>query len=616
MCGIAGILYAEKAVQIADLHQMTTAIAHRGPDGAGHWQSGRIALGHRRLSIIDLSEKGSQPMHYAAGRYTITFNGEIYNYKELRRQLTDRGHRFVSNTDTEVLLALYAEKGAACLSQLDGMFAFAIWDSHRQTLFCARDRFGEKPFYYSFQPGQHFIFGSEMKALWAYGIPKRIKRMRLYHYMAANYISHPTDASDTFLENISKLPAAHYLLVKADLSIEQQCYWQIPPESIGSSRLSFDDSCHQFRELFTRSIQLRLQADVPVGSSLSGGLDSSAVVCLINHLNSGKQFTQKTFSARFPNHPKDEGFFMHEVIRATSVEPHFVYPDYRQLLEQWPKVVHHQEEPVGSASIFAQWCVMQLVKEQNVTVLLDGQGADEQLAGYHYYYSSYWNELAATNPTLYAQEKNAFQQVHFPPKPPKSFFQRYTYGYVLYRLKQLFGIPTAAAPHQAQSLIHPGLLADYAGQSLMPPSELAHHTSTLNNYLYYNTFHYGLEDLLRYADRNSMAHSREVRLPFLSHQLVEFSFSLPAHYKIQNGWTKYLQRKALADIMPDSITWRTDKIGYEPPQQSWLTAKPIAEKMRYYQNYLAQNEIICPKHRAVPEDFWSIFMMGSFLTGE
>lgn len=609
MCGISGIYYSSQPAELSQLKKMTDAIVHRGPDGDGHWLSSdkNVGLGHRRLSIIDLSERGSQPMQYAQGRYTITFNGEIYNYVEIKERLLQKGYQFHSDSDTEVLMALYAEKGENCLADLDGMFAFAIYDEVEKKLFCARDRFGEKPFYYYYEPQRIFAFASEMKALWAMGIPRNIKQNRIYQFLKENYISDPTDAKDTFFENIYKLGAAHYLTIDAKHTLKTNRYWQIDRENMGHNLISFEDACEQFRHLFNLSVKRRLRADVPVGSSLSGGLDSSAVVCCINALNQELKIRQKTFSARFRNFAKDEGKFMKYVINATSVEPHFVYPDYSKMITEWQKFMYHQEEPVGSTSMYAQWCVMRLAKENGVVVLLDGQGADEMLAGYHYYYKTYWAELQRNNMPLYQSEYNAYQALNVP--QVKSFLQRYPWGYVKERLKKLIGSP-AEMESEIKSP-YPLMNPDF-DKFQLPMLEESRENS-LNSYLHFNMLQYGLEDLLRYGDRNSMAFSREVRLPFLSHELVEFVFSLPASFKIQQGWTKYIQRKSLEKLMPPQITWRKDKIGYEPPQQDWFAKEPLKSMLQDYKNKMVAEKIIHPKYEVQEIDKWKIFMMGSFL---
>jgi asparagine synthase (glutamine-hydrolysing) len=410
MCGIAGILnFKGSPIQISQLKVMTDSIIHRGPDGEGHWISsnGEVGFGHRRLSIIDLTAGGNQPMHYAAGRYTITFNGEIYNYIEIREKLVKKGYIFQSNSDTEVLLALYDLKKENCLQDLDGMFSFAIWDDDKKELFCARDRFGEKPFFYTQNSG-YFAFGSEMKEIWALQ-GGRVPNFRMVNdYLRYGYVSNPQKPGFTFYKDIFQLPAASYLKIKNNvLTIEK--YWSIHLEK--RSVLSFDDAMESFRELFTQSIQRRLRSDVAVGSSLSGGLDSSLIVCLVSELLKGKGSNINTFSARFKNFVKDEGKYMQYVIDKTEANPHYIFSESDVLNNEIDKIFHHQEEPFGSSSILVQYQVFELAKKNNVTVLLDGQGADEILAGYTPYYQTFFNELSKNNPEQYQEQLNYFLEI-------------------------------------------------------------------------------------------------------------------------------------------------------------------------------------------------------------
>ena len=341
MCGIVGKLSFDKSIQLRDLKIMTNALLHRGPDGEGHWinKTREIGFGHRRLAIIDLSEEAKQPMHFANSRYTLTFNGEIYNYIELKENLKKKGIKFKSNSDTEVLLALYDEKKEECLQDLDGMFAFAIWDEQEKTLFCARDRFGEKPFFF-YKDSDKFVFGSEMKALWAYGIPRIPNREQVFNYLGYGLVTNPQKKSDTFFKDIYRLEPAHYLIIKKDGKLTKKQYWDIDLNK--KLDISLEQATEKFYELLETSIQRRLRSDVPVGSSLSGGLDSSTIVTIIDKLK-GKNQIQKTFSARFANFEKDEGEYMQAVINACNVEPHFTWLEADELLSQIDKVFYHQK---------------------------------------------------------------------------------------------------------------------------------------------------------------------------------------------------------------------------------------------------------------------------------
>lgn len=593
MCGIVGIITTDKNKQsIEKLKKMTDIIAHRGPDGEGQWisEDGKVGLGHRRLSIIDLSVAGKQPMHYM-DRYSITFNGEIYNYIELKEMCIKQGYRFVTQTDTEVMMALYDWKKEECLQYFDGMFSFALYDAKEKIVFAARDRFGEKPFYYYSVPGNLFAFGSEMKALWAGGFKREFNKRMLYNYLAFNYVDNPSDYSETFFENILRLPHSHYITIDTEtLTHSIKPYWDIDYEKVDYS-ITIDQAKERFSELFYTSVSRRLRSDVPVGSSLSGGLDSSAVVAVIDQLNKGKALKQSTFSAIFPGFEKDESKYINMLLETLNVDPHFTSPDGDTMLNDLGDCFYHQEEPFGSASILAQYEVMKLAKQHNVTVLLDGQGADELLAGYHPFYKEFFNEIKNRNRNLYKKETAAYAALHgnssINPFPRKDliYYARKWSGPAKGQLKKLHG----QYNHFTKPYFSKDFYYTFRNDQYMYPKEAV----TLNHALY-NSVNVGMTQLLRYGDRNSMAHSREVRLPFLYHEMVEFLFTLPAEFKIHDGWTKYIQRLTFEKILPPVITWRKDKIGYEPPQKQWMQKEPIKETIRSVRNDLVRAKILHP----------------------
>ncbi len=593
MCGIAGIISLNpNNISVERIKKMTDIIKHRGPDGDGQWVSddGRVGFGHRRLSIIDLSETGGQPMHYMQ-RYTITFNGEIYNYIELKEQCVRQGYSFHSHSDTEVIMAMYDWKGADCLQYFDGMFAFALYDANAKNIFIARDRFGEKPFYYHIEKGQSIYFGSEMKALWAAGVKREVNPQMLYNYMAFSYIENPADQSETFFENILRLPQAHYINIDiSSLSVSIKKYWDVDPNIIDYS-ISYENAANKFRELFYTSVSRRLRSDVPVGSSLSGGLDSSAVVAVIDDLNKEKQIKQNTFSAIFPGFEKDESKYINLLLSHLNVSPHFTIPDSDTMLNDLADCFYHQEEPFGSASILAQYEVMKLAKKNNVTVLLDGQGADELLAGYPPFYGFFFQELKKTNVPLYKNELKSYYELHNNnvvnpiPKKDAMYYARKWSGPAKNKLKGIYG--------GYKQIVNPYFNKEFYHQYQKKQYILPNQAETLNQFAYQNV-KTGLSQLLRYGDRNSMAHSREVRLPFLSHELAEFVFTLPATFKIHNGWTKYIQRIAFEQLLPPEITWRKDKIGYEPPQKKWMEQEKIKEVILETRKKLVNDKILDP----------------------
>ncbi len=618
MCGIAGYISLHtNEVTAQTLKKMTDIIAHRGPDGDGQWisENGVVGLAHRRLSIIDLSHEADQPMHYV-DRYSIVFNGEIYNYIELKETLLIQGYTFKTQSDTEVLMALYDRDKENCLQWLDGMFAFVLYDKKENTCFCARDRFGEKPFFYSYEKGKKFLFGSEMKCLWEANIDKKVNNRMLYNYLSFGYIENPQDLSETFYEKCTRLPHSHYLKINCTtLEIRIEKYYDIAWQQENHS-ITLPQAKETFKELFYTSVSRRLRSDVAVGSSLSGGLDSSLVVSVIDDLKKGTNQVQKTFSAVFPGFAKDERKYMDYVIAKTKVEPHFVTPNDEDMLQDIEKLSWHQEEPYGSASIYVQYRVMQLAKENNVTVLLDGQGADEILAGYHSYYNAYFNELKIKDKKTHTYQLEKYIALHknnsinsIAKKTIGSYVRKYIPSFETH-LKN-----TRLAYQQIKSpVLHKDFYNTYKKDAFVP---YQFDYKNLNQNLYNTCYEFGLQQLLRYADRNSMAHSREVRLPFLSHELINFLFTLPATFKINEGWTKWIMRETF-DIMPKEIGWRVDKIGYEPPQKSWMENKKIKEKIiegrekfvqhGFFNKNIIQTEVVAPDVNGSNQETWRHLM--------
>lgn len=585
MCGIAGVLSLKPLPDAQlSLQQAVRSLVHRGPEKEAFWsnKTGNTLLGHRRLCIIDLSEAATQPMHYAE-RYTIVYNGEIYNYLEIKKELESKGHRFRSQSDTEVILAAYAEWGTDLLKQLDGAFAFAIWDEKEQTLFAARDRFGEKPFFF-FYGKERLAFASEIKALWPLGVKKELNESMLYNFFTIGYTSNPTDHTETFYHNVQSLPAAHYLtfsLAKNELQLFP--YWQVYIDV--DQKISEQDAIEKFTHLFSESIRKRLRSDVPIGTSLSGGLDSSSIVAFCQNQQAA-QYTHKCFTASFAGFEKDETTYASLVAEQYKLQ-HFTTTISEEevpgLMEQ---VILQQDEPFSSSSVLAQYKVFELAKQQGVTVLLDGQGADEILAGYHKYYKWYWQELYRAKKLNASGERQAAKTLGVT-------------EYFGWKNKAAATLPEFAAAMQQsrktkKAFQHPDLNREFAfrnKRNLYYATPTHHH---LNGALYFNTFVNGLEELLRLADRNSMAHSVEVRLPFLQHDLVEFLFTLPPHFKIHQGWTKWLLRKTVENRLPKEIVWRKDKVGYEPPQKLWMQNKKVQEKILAAKEKLVKEKLLAP----------------------
>lgn len=590
MCGIAGIVSAQTSlVQLPLLKKMADALAHRGPDGEGFWisRSGLAGLAHRRLAIIDLTDAAAQPMHYL-DRYSIVYNGEIYNYIELKTELKKAGYYFISNSDTEVILAAYDYYKEDCVHYFEGMFAFAIWDEVEQTLFATRDRFGEKPFYYRMEKDS-FMFGSEMKALWAAGADKTLDQKMLLNYITIGAVQNPSDKAQTFFKQIYSLPPSHYLQYEArERRLHIECYWHLDKQT--SIKISDQDALNRFDQLLSTSVQRRLRSDVPVGASLSGGLDSSSILYyMLQKLRNARQQYQ-TFSAVFPGFEKDEQPYIQQVVKNLHVPNHTITPDGAGLVDEFEKLIYHQEEPFASSSIYAQYKVYELAAQHGVKVLLDGQGADEMLAGYHKYAHWYLQEMMSQYRFgRLKQERRQLQENKI----------NVNWGYKNVLAAYLPSHASIALEKREFNYIiqHTELHRDFMACIRGREWEGIHKpiVTKLNDILHFNTVQYGLEELLRYADRNSMAHGREVRLPFLNAELVQFVFNLPSRFKIHDGYTKSILRRQMDQKLPHSIVWRTAKVGFEPPQRQWMDSPVVSDYVFEAKQKLVEEKMLKPQ---------------------
>ncbi len=591
MCGIAGIISSNPAAVTKErLKKMADALAHRGPDGEGFYLdndvSGTFAgLAHRRLAIIDLSESAAQPMQFI-NRYVIVHNGEIYNYKELREEFREQGYHFSTQTDTEIIVAAYDYYGKECVHYFDGMFAFAIWDKKEKKLFCARDRFGEKPFFYFFDKAKYqLLFASEMKGLWAAGAHKMVNNRLLFQYLTLGYTSEIHHPEHSFFRDILQLPPGQTLCYNPqEMLLETESYWDLDKES--SYEIGEAEAVEKFRNLFFASVQRRLRSDVPIGTSLSGGLDSSSIVAACTTLP-GHQFTHHSFSCIFPGFEKDESDFVRMIAEKFKLTSHTVSPSAEELISDFQKLCYHQEEPFNSASVYAQFRVFQLAQQHGITVLLDGQGSDEILAGYsrhiHWYLQEFFGRYrhAKTRKELTALRNN---HVDF-----SWSFKNYVAA--LFPALASGQLERKAYTRQKNnSDIHPAFLnQNFEKGSVYKPT-----IDKLNDVLYYDTMIAGLRELLRYADRNAMAHGCEPRLPFLSHELVQFIFTLSSNYKIRDGFTKWILRKSMETHLPSEILLRTDKVGFEPPQQQWMRHPLISKHIQEAREKLVGLRILNP----------------------
>ena len=583
MCGIAGILSKNKSlVNVQSLKKMADTLAHRGPDGEGFFINPKVNMGlaHRRLSIIDLSNNAAQPMHYLQ-RYTIVYNGEIYNYKELKNTLTQKGYSFTNESDTEVILASYDLYKEECVQYFDGMFAFAIWDEETQKLFCARDIFGEKPFYY-FTQNDAIVFASEMKALWAIGIDKNIDEGMMAAYLSIGQVQNPRNKSQTFFKNIFALPAAHTITFSVNTNeYELARYFDIDKQT--QENITENEAFKKINELLETSINRRLRSDVPVGTSLSGGIDSSTIAYFISQQNGDKNF--KTFSAVFPGFEKDESNFIDGLSTQLNFENYKVTPTASEFVKDFEKIAYYQEEPFTSASIFAQYKVYELAAANNIKVLLDGQGADEVFAGYTKYIHWYLQEVLKNKPfDDFKKEKDFLDKKNVPYNwSVKNYFAAYLPSFTTNKLER-----KTVEKITKNELFNKDFLQQVNARNLIYKPTV----TKLNDILYHNTMELGLEELLRFADRNSMAHGVEVRLPFLNKNLVQFIFSLPSYMKITEGFTKNILRKTMNNKIPNNILWNPIKTGFEPPQKSWMEDKMVQEMIQESKQKLVQEKIV------------------------
>lgn len=591
MGGIAGIICSDTSfVNRAQLKKMTDALAHRGPDGESQWINrwDNVGLGYRGSSVIDLSLAALQPMHYLK-RYSIVFNGEIYNYVELKEILFKNGYRFQSHSDTEVILAAYDCWKDDCVQHFDGMFAFAIYDSKEQIIFAARDRFGEKPFYY-FSNDKLFTFSSEMKALWAIGIERKADEKMLLNYLALGYVQNGNDKEQTFFQNIYSLPPGSFLQLNIlTFKHRTHIYWDLNKDT--AIKISNDDAIDRCSELFALSVKRRQRSDVTVGASFSGGLDSAAILANIHPHDD----LFKTFTAIFPGFERDESNQINEVTAFLNnteftdgkIKSNFIQPSALGLVKDFETLCYHQEEPFSSASIYAQYKVFELAKQNDVKVLLDGQGADETMAGHNKYIHSYLQQLASKSKFIATyKEKSALLKNKLPFNwGIQNYIAAYFPIHMGIHLEQTDYLKTIRQPDITKDFL--ACLQGREWEGLRKPI-----ITKLNDLLYFNTHIVGLEEQLRFTDRNSMAHGREVRLPFLSHELVEFIFSLPANIKIHNGWTKWLLREMMDKKLPDKIVWRKDKVGYEPPQQQWMHNEILQDYMQEAKRKLVNGGIL------------------------
>jgi asparagine synthase (glutamine-hydrolysing) len=547
MCGIAGYLLSTGAPpDEALLRAMAARIAHRGPDGEGFYRDGPVGFAHRRLAIIDLSDGGAQPL--VDGDVAVTYNGEIYNYRELRAELAQLGHVFRTLSDTEVLLRAYREWGAECVGRLRGMWAFALWDRARGELFCARDPFGIKPFYYA-AAGGDFRFGSEPAALLAAGVRARADLGTVACFVALGLSDH---GERTFFEGIAALPPGGRLVVSADGRVRPLGRF----DPLAAERPA--STVEEFETTVRGSVALHLRSDVPVGGCLSGGLDSSVVNALaapIVRAASGRGFQAITAGA--DDTAIDERPFARAVAEYCGLEWASICPSGEQFLADLGDCLSAQGEPVLSPSVYLQFVVMRKARELGLKVMLDGQGADELLCGYERYIGPLFGALRRRRGLAYATREALG-------------YARRTRGGTLAALAVSAYF---ASPALRQAVVRRRL--DWLDQPLRAPvravvAEIATSYGSLRDARLEELRRFSLPALLRFEDRNSMWHGVEARVPYVDTEVARCALALPADTLVAGGYSKFALRQVAAHVLPASIAWRRFKIGFEPPVARWM----------------------------------------------
>lgn len=536
---------------------ITNLVAHRGPDGIGLHFDGACALGHRHLAIIDVTQGGRQPICYR-GRYWITYNGAVYNYVELRAELEALGAVFATRTDTEVILAAYAEWGPACLQRLNGMWAFVIYDSQERTVFIARDRFGVRPLYY-LDDARQLVLGSELKQLLALQTQARVNHGVLAESLLTHFGGH---TEETYFADIKSLPAAHYVVYSlATHTYTRHRYYDLKPDD-AYRNLPLDAAVAKFKDMFTDSVRLRLRSAVPIGGALSGGLDSSTTTAVAAALRNGSKGTPFiAFHAKSTEQRSDESDYAQACADKFGLELVLIEPSVEDFKRTIDEVVYTQEEPFGGPSMFMGWHVFREARARNIRVMLSGQGGDETLLGYDRYYAAILHRASGPEflRQLWLQSRNSSLSL----LGVLEYYFYFTRADL--RLRRL----------RAHSYLKPEIVATTSFASVERSAASFRNIDELSKTEIESI---QLPRLLRYDDRNAMRHAIETRMPFLDYRLVEFALSLPADYKIRDGWRKYVLREAFGDQLPEEITWQRTKIGFEAPDRTWLDAHDVAIK--------------------------------------
>ncbi len=561
MCGIFGYIGKNNI----DIKAATDIIEHRGPDSEGFLsysidkkrlaqssadiEGYHVSFGFRRLAIIDLKDHANQPFSSENGQYHIVFNGEIYNYLEIRQELEEFGVEFSTDSDTEVLLKSYVQWGVSSFNRFNGMWAFSILDLKKNKVICSRDRFGIKPFFYHVADGELY-WASEIKQFFSVGVEKTINENVIKDFIDQNIVN---STNETFFDDIYSLNAGSYFEINVgaleDIKVVPKKYWEL---SVNEEFKNYDyeSAKKKFKNLFLSSVNLRMRSDVRVGSCLSGGLDSSSIVSSVGYQFEDQHF--QTFTSKFDLKKYDESEYVTKLTnKYEKLQSNFCQLDEDKFLAQIDDVIYYQDEPFGTMSLLAQWEVMKLAKQDNTTVLLDGQGGDELLAGYRKFYAFYLKEKLMN-----------FQFLKFFAALKHLVFNREFNFFDFEQIKRYLNIKPSITYYSTK------------GQKLKSNSEIGlSGASSMRDRSKLDIERYSFPPLLRFEDRNSMAFSIETRVPFMDYRLVEFLYSISSDFKIRKGYTKWILRDALKGILPDEIRKRKSKLGFSTPQDVWMQDK-------------------------------------------
>jgi asparagine synthase (glutamine-hydrolysing) len=570
MCGF--VVIVGRAGRLADravVERMVATIAHRGPDDSGFWSNGSVAMGFRRLAIIDRSLAAHQPMLAPDGQAVLVFNGEIFNYVELRDELRSLGHQFHSTGDTEVLLAAWRQWGENCVDHLVGMFAFVIWDERRRVLFGARDRFGVKPLF-AYRGKDVVMLASEIKAIQASGLYEHEENWEAI----AGYLLTGTldDGVATCFRGIEHIPPAHSFNLAFDGSLRQRRYFDLPEQTLERT----DDAPEMLARLLEDSVRIRMRSDLPTGVCLSGGLDSTAIVCEMARRRELAHDPQPLLAFNYNTRDYDESAYIAETLRVTGATLVSSRVTEREMWDSMPRVMHFHDEPLHSMNALVSFDLMRLARQHGAIVVLNGQGADEILAGYSSFYGDYWTSLVASGRMREAaREIGAYARAFGVDRWKLEAQVARQIGFRAVGLAPGYGLLAGVArrillrrnPWFSRELVRnapdrvssPGIRLEHAQRQSLTTDPLPL--------------------LLRVEDRNSMAHGVEVRVPFLDHRLVSYALALPIDWRIRGPWNKYVLREALRGRIPESVRTRQDKMGFPVPTGRWF-ARELYEPLR------------------------------------